>query len=224
MAKRFCAAVSFFTALFLCYPVYSEYSGDINASTGIDRTFIQNEIDEVNTQITDLNAGITDLNSRKEAFKAQISILRTRSLLDGLSARSKELNLKISAGGGKGSKAGAKLADELTLLNKETAIRGEMLALYKLQLGGDKNMSKGKGRNLRNIQAQLKIREDEIAALYPAKTVTDATAASMAPEAPAIGDLIVRIKIIDDKVALDRQKIETLARQKDPLMLQLKGI
>jgi hypothetical protein len=220
MAKRFCAAVSVFTALFLCYPVYSEYSRDTNAPTGIDRSFIQNEIDDVNAQITDLNAEITDLNSRKEAFKAQISILRTQSLLDGLTARSKELNSKISAGAGNSAAARGKLA----ALNKEIAIRGEMLGLYKLQLGGDKNMQKGKGRNLRNIQAQLKIREAEIAALYPEKTGTDATAASLAPEAPAIGDILGRIKIIDDKVALDRQKIETLTRQRAPLILQIKGI
>jgi hypothetical protein len=224
MARRFCTAVSFFTALFLWYPVYSEYSQDINATMGIDRTFIQNEINEVNAQIADINAEIKDLNSRKKAFEAQISILRTQNLLEGLAAKGKELDSKISAVAGNGSKVKAKLNGELTELNKETAIRGEMLELYKLQLGGEKNMRKGKGRNLRNIQEQLKIREGEIETLYPAKIVTDTPTVSMAPEAPAIVDLLERIKIIDDRVALERKKIETLVKKRTPLILQLKGI
>jgi hypothetical protein len=217
-----------------CGPVYSGFSDDSGSSTGIDRSFIQNEISGINAQIQDLNTAIKDLNSRKEAFKAVISIIQTQRNLKNLTARSNELKSKISAAvPGKTAKRRSKMTDELAMLNKEIFIRNEMLELYRLQLDGDKNMQKGKIRNLRNIQEQLKIRDEEIAALYQDQKKTgpvipepngNSAAAAITPDDADIRALSARILNIDNEIETDSQKINVLVKQRIPLEMQLKGI
>jgi hypothetical protein len=217
----------FIIMLFYCFPAYSGYGGAANNSSGIDKSFIQSEIDAVDMKIKDLKGDIRDLNSRKKAFDAQISILYTQRLLDALSARSSALDLKITASSRENSaKRSDKLKAKLTVLNREIAIRREILELYKLQFEGDKSMQKGKKKNLSDIDGQIKLRNDEISALYPenfaAKMTTQTPLASS--EEQEVQMLLKNIETIDEKIAVDRQKLDVLDAQEVPLRIQLKSI
>lgn len=234
MFGKYCAVPFAFLIMFLYLPVYSDFSVDTDAPTAINKTFIQGEIDTIDAQVQDLNYDIDGLNLSKEALNAQISIIQNQRLLDDLAARRTELNSKTPALGTKKKKTKerAALVNELAKLNKEIAIRNEMIALYKLQLADDENSQEVRTGNLVYIQAQIKIREDEITALYPPKTDADGrTLASSAKTATpattpdtAVQALLDRIKIIDGRITVDRQKIDDLKKQEAPLQIQLKGI
>jgi len=224
MKKTITVIAVFAVFSFLLYSGYNEYT---NIPSGIDKSFIQNEIDIVDMQIKDLNSDIKDLNSRKDAFNAQISILNAQHLIDELFSKSNALDLKIKAAiVEKSIQKKENFKAGFTVLNKEIAIRREILELYKLELAGDKSMQKGKGRNLRNIHTEIKLRDDKIAALYPANHIIPVKTQTLLiiDEDPAIQILLRDIKAIDDKIIIDRQKLDTLAAQNDPLRVQLKGI
>jgi hypothetical protein len=213
--------------MLLYLPVYSDFSVDTDAPTAIDKSFIQSEMDDIDAQVQDLDYDIDGLNLSKEALNAQISIMQNQRLLDDLTARRNDLNSKTPALGTKKKRTKDRdaLVNKLALLNKEIAIRNEMIALYKLQLADDENSQEVRTGNLVYIQAQIKLREDEITAL----SGTDADGRTMNAAAAATPDaaaqaLLDKIKNIDARISVDRQKIDDLKKQEAPLEIQLKGM
>ncbi|MGD0566087.1 MAG: hypothetical protein ABSA34_02000 [Candidatus Goldiibacteriota bacterium] len=236
MSRKILIIPVVFTAILFYFPVYSDFSADTDAPTSINKTFIQSEIDAIEEQIGEINDDIGGLTLTEGALKAQVSIIQTQRLLDGLTARKNDLNSKISAAGKKKkkkTKTQEQMGVELAALNKEIAIRNEILALYKLQLGDDQNSQEARTGNVVYIQAQIKLRENEIAALYPAKAAADAltttlpangAAPALTPEDSAVQAFLDQIKIIDGKISDDRKKTDDLKKEEIPLTVQLKGM
>ncbi|GEM_PF-1611567 len=227
MFRKYCAVPFAFLIMLLYLPVYSDFSVDTDAPTAIDKSFIQSEMDDIDAQVQDLDYDIDGLNLSKEALNAQISIMQNQRLLDDLTARRNDLNSKTPALGTKKKRTKDRdaLVNKLALLNKEIAIRNEMIALYKLQLADDENSQEVRTGNLVYIQAQIKLREDEITAL----SGTDADGRTMNAAAAATPDaaaqaLLDKIKNIDARISVDRQKIDDLKKQEAPLEIQLKGM
>jgi chromosome segregation ATPase len=220
-------AAIMFMFIFLAVPLV------VMADTPAAGSPIQAQIDQINAQIKSVLDDLAQLYSQRSVLQDQVSTLRAQKHINGLNQRSQDLNAKLANEQKKNNTAKiTELNNKLSLLAKEISIEQEILGLYAQLSDAHKNAQKDKAKDL---EAQIKSKKAEINALYPPKPplttpVAQAAgntgnAAAPAPktEDPGIQAVLDQIKIIDDKISQDKQKLADLKKQKDALKLQLKG-